>query len=98
MREHVLPEVLELLKPSRLLWTHPRGPASLMGVAGWPDLFIGSPRGLIARECKPNSGVNLSPAQQRWRWVMKAAGIDYDIWTQDSLDNGIVQRELEALR
>lgn len=54
---------------------------------GWPDLFLchESRKLAIARELKvpPN---RTTPEQQEWLRVLRATGVDSDVWTPDDWD------------
>lgn len=99
MTEAIVPEVAELLDSfgERLRWVHVPDSRQLWGTKGCPDYLIVGARGVLWRECKPHPGASLRPAQTAWRWMLLAAGADWDVWTQRDLDDRTAERELEAI-
>jgi hypothetical protein len=97
--EAVVPGVIELLDTygDQLRWIHIGDSRIVSGTNGFPDFVILGPRGMLYRECKPHVRSPLSPHQTGWRYGLIAAGANYAVWTQEDLDNGTAERELEAL-
>lgn len=67
--------------------------------AGFPDLHLVGPGGVLYRELKTEDGKQrgLRPAQMVWKYRLQAAGQDWGIWTPADLDSGLVDKELTAL-
>lgn len=63
--------------------------------AGFPDLVIVGPRGVLFRELKTDTG-RVSPEQSDWLADLTRAGADADVWRP--ADWARIQRELEAIR
>lgn len=63
---------------------------------GFPDLVIGSGKGLLVRELKNATG-ELTPDQRQWLLVFKANGIDAGVWRPDDWTSGRIRKELEAI-
>ena len=51
----------------------------VMGVAGFPDLLLAGPCGILFRELKSLHGP-VSPAQRRWLAALRASGQDARVW------------------
>jgi hypothetical protein len=93
--EKVLPEIIELLMARpRLSWIHAN---RAQGTGGFPDLVIAGPRGVIFREVKPTRFDHLRPHQTTWRYRLVASGADFAVWSQEGLDDGSIERQLDAL-
>jgi hypothetical protein len=65
--------------------------------AGFPDLVIVGPAGVLYRELKTDNGP-LSPRQRQWLDDLRDAGQDVDVWRPKDLKGGVVERELKFLR
>lgn len=67
--------------------------------AGWPDLFIRSPHGVIVRELKREYGPTaaVSDAQRDWLDWFTGHGYDTDVWYPSDYYGGRVIAELQAL-
>lgn len=67
--------------------------------AGWPDLFIRSPHGVIVRELKREYGPTaaVSDAQREWLDWFTDHGYDTDVWYPSDHYSGRVGDELAAL-
>jgi hypothetical protein len=65
--------------------------------AGFPDLIVVGPAGVLARELKTDRGVP-STAQLCWLTALSAAGVDAGIWRPIHLHDGTITRTLQALR
>jgi hypothetical protein len=98
--DELLAEVLRRCA-GRHLWTVPANPARFSQRAGaskgFPDVVIYGPGGVLYRELKTYASPNLEPGQMIWKYRLKAAGQDWDIWHTRDLDNGRVDAELAAL-
>jgi len=66
-------------------------------VPGWPDLALCGARGFITRELKAEYG-KTTIEQEHWGWLLRQAGVSWDIWRPDDLRSGRVQRELLSIR
>jgi hypothetical protein len=64
---------------------------------GWPDLAICGARGFMTRELKSESG-STTADQERWGWMLRQAGISWDVWRPADLRSGRIQRELLEIR
>jgi hypothetical protein len=66
-----------------------------IGAAGMPDLIlIGSE--ILWRELKSPYG-RLDRQQVLWKYRLRAAGQDWDIWRPLDLDSGRIAQELQAI-
>lgn len=97
--ERVVPEVSRLLEGfgSRLAWVHITNSVLVNGSPGFPDFLIAGRGGLLFAECKPSAGRRPRPDQLTWKYMLLAAGARWELWTQTDLDNGTIERELNAL-
>jgi hypothetical protein len=64
---------------------------------GFPDVMIVGPGGVLYRELKTPGSPNLAPNQTLWKYRLKAAGQNWDIWTPRDLDSGRIDTELANL-
>lgn len=64
---------------------------------GYPDLTIVGPGGVLFRELKSTRGV-LAPKQREWMMRLRSAGMDAAVWRPADLVEGVIERELRALR
>src|SRR6185437_6320236 len=64
--------------------------------AGYPDLTIVGPRGVLFRELKTQRG-KISAEQQRWLDALTAAGQNAAVWRPASLLSGAIAAELTAI-
>lgn len=87
--------VIQLCRVLGVAWYHPY--YSRRSVPGWPDLSLCGPKKLIFRELKTARGT-VTPEQERWGLILRHAGQDWDVWRPADLQNGRIQRELEAIR
>lgn len=62
--------------------------------AGFPDLVIAGPRGVLFRELK-RAKTNLTPQQKEWAMALAAA--DFAVWRPTDLASGRITRELRSL-
>jgi hypothetical protein len=67
--------------------------------AGFPDLMLVGPGGVLYRELKTENGKyrGLRSAQTTWKYRLQAARQDWAIWTPADLDAGRVDDALAAL-
>lgn len=68
----------------------------IQGNAGFVDLVIAGPRGVLWRELKSEVG-RLSKDQSAWVAVLNRSGADVAIWRPSDLTSGRIQREIEAV-
>lgn len=66
-------------------------------VVGWPDLVLFNPSrgGVLFRELKTDVG-KLSDEQRVVLEQLRAAGADARVWRPGDLEDGTIQRELDA--
>lgn len=64
---------------------------------GWPDLALCGAHGFITRELKTERG-DTTADQDRWGWMLRQAGVSWDIWRPADLHSGRIQRELLDIR
>ena len=64
--------------------------------AGFPDLVIAGPGGVLFRELKSDRG-RLSPDQRMWQAVLADAGADVAVWTPAELSDGTIAAALRRL-
>lgn len=67
--------------------------------AGWPDIWVRSPHGVLVRELKRECGptAKVSPAQREWLEWFTAHGYDTDVWYPSDYYSGRIIAELQAL-
>jgi hypothetical protein len=95
MREaHLQAAVIGLCQWLGLLVYHTRD--SRGSAAGFPDLVIVGPRGVLFRELKSNTG-KTTAAQRAWGQGLTEAGARYGIWTPQEWADGTIRGELGAL-
>jgi hypothetical protein len=102
---HLLTAVLDLCKLLHLRVAHFRPARTDRGWrtavqgdgAGWPDLVIVGPGGVIYRELKTDRG-RISPVQADWLVALVDAGQDAGTWRPEDLASRRIERELLALR
>lgn len=87
--------VIDICRLYGIAWYHTYN--SRRSVPGWPDLALCGAHGFITRELKRASGT-ASPDQDRWGWMLRQAGISWDIWRPADLWSGRIQRELLEIR
>lgn len=85
----------ELLRVYRLYGFHCRDARQSYG-PGFPDWCIISPKGVLFRELKSQTG-ELKSSQRRVRDLLLAAGEDWSLWRPSDLRSGRVEAELLAL-
>jgi hypothetical protein len=69
----------------------------IRGYGGWPDITLMSPYALMLREVKTTGDI-LRPMQ---RWAgnrLLQMGLDWAVWTEQDLQSGRVDAELDSLR
>lgn len=70
---------------------------SRKSVKGWPDMAFCGARGFMTRELK-DAKRKLTAEQQHWGLMLRAAGVNWNVWRPADLQSGRIQRELEAIR
>ena len=68
----------------------------IQGNAGFVDLVIAGPAGVLWRELKSEDG-RLSKAQAEWIALLHRGGADVAVWRPSDLTSGRIQREIEAV-
>lgn len=86
--------VRALLKTYRLWGYHPYD--SRRSQPGFPDWVVISPKGVLWRELKTDTG-QLTKEQVRVRNMLQAAGEDWSCWRPADLLSGRIARELAAI-
>lgn len=86
--------VLELCKLRGLLAYHVHD--SRRSAAGFPDLVIAGPGGVIFRELKSEAG-ETSAEQDLWGWVLCRGGASWQIWRPADWYSGAISYVLEQL-
>ena len=87
--------VIEMCKLYGIAWYHPY--FSRRSVPGWPDLALCGARRFITRELKRERGT-VTPEQERWGWMLRQAGVSWDVWRPADLRSGRIQHELSDIR
>lgn len=87
--------VIDMCKLYGIAWYHPY--FSRRSVPGWPDLAICGTRRFITRELKSERG-KVTEEQERWGWMLRHAGVSWDVWRPGDLGSGRIQRELQEIR
>ena len=64
--------------------------------AGWPDLVLVGPGGVLYRELKSARG-ELRPDQQAWLDALRRAGQGAGVWRPDGWAAGIVQDQIRGV-
>jgi hypothetical protein len=64
---------------------------------GFPDLVLLGPNGARFSELKTATG-RLSTAQADVGALMRRAGLQWAVWRPADLHNGLIQREIDAIR
>jgi hypothetical protein len=77
-----------------LLWSHAW--TSINSPAGFPDLVIIGPYGIIFAELK-REGENPTPEQLKWLTMLRALGYRAYVWRPSDLYSGLITREITAL-
>jgi hypothetical protein len=86
--------VRRLVKDLGLLGYHTKD--SRRSEPGFPDWVIVGPYGTLFRELKSQHG-RLTGDQTRWRYALRAAGQDCEVWRPSDLLAGTVAAELTAI-
>ena len=73
-----------------------RSPRAASCPPGWPDEVLVGRRGILWRELK-NPSRKPTPAQNRVKWRLRAAGANVEVWRPADLYSGRIRRELEAI-
>lgn len=69
--------------------------SAVVGDPGWPDLVIAGPAGTLIRELKRQVG-RTSPDQVEWIRLLRAGGLDVDVWRPSDLRSGRIPAEIRA--
>jgi len=64
--------------------------------AGFPDLVIVGPNGLLFRELKTRRG-RTTAEQDQWLWQLTHAGADAHVWRPTDLTDGRISAELHTI-
>ena len=97
MRERELStRVRKMVDERPQLWGHSSYDYNHRTGSGWVDWVIIGPGGVLFRELKSLSG-DLSPQQRYVGQMLKYHRYDWAIWNPDSLADGTIARELDAL-
>lgn len=94
--DELLAAVLLLAGRLRLLAAHVEDSRALRAGAGFPDLVLAGPGGILFAELKSASG-DLSTAQRRWRWMIQAAGGRWRLWRPAHWEAGLIEREMKEI-
>lgn len=87
--------VIDLIRYRHLWYYHI--PDSRLAPAGWPDLTIIGPGGILFRELKTATG-RLRTQQRHIIDILTAIHEDVDVWRPDDLTSGRIIRELDVIR
>jgi len=93
----LLAEVTALCDRLGLLWHHDPDSRRTEGSAGFPDLVIAGPRGVLFRELKSAAG-DTSAEQDLWGWTLTCLHHHlWRIWRPADWRLGAIRTELAAL-
>lgn len=92
--KQLLESVLNACMWLKLLAYHVRD--SRGSAAGFPDLVIAGPRGVIFRELKSADG-ETTAEQDLWMWTLCKSGADCQVWRPADWYSGAVRARLEQL-
>lgn len=87
--------VIDLIRYRHLWYYHI--PDSRLAPAGWPDLVIIGPGGMLYRELKTMTG-RLRTQQHHVIDMLTAIGMDVDVWRLADMASGRIIRELDVIR
>jgi hypothetical protein len=91
----LLAETLRLCERYGVMPWHDYG--SLRNAPGLPDLILVTMYRAAWRELKSYPGAPWSTAQIQYKYMLKAAGQDYDVWYPRDLESGLIESELYRL-
>lgn len=91
-----LAEVYSLCEKAPCLYHHCGVSYRCAGHRGFPDLIIIGYRGVLFREVKTVND-RPTPDQTAMMWLLKAAGMDAEVWTESDLASGKVAREIAGI-
>lgn len=83
---------------ARGLYVHYCGDSRQCEGPGLPDLLIAGPGGILWREVKSAAAPQVRADQQAWMRMLRAAGADVAVWSEEDYGSGRVEAELEAIR
>lgn len=95
----LLAEITSLCEQRRIALVHndaPHHSRRRQNLIGFPDLFLCGTYRVAFRELKKQDG-RTTPDQTTWKYRLRAAGQDYDIWRPKDLESGRIERELDLL-
>lgn len=87
--------VADMCRIYGIAWYHTYN--SRRSVPGWPDLALCGAHGFMTRELKTETG-RTTPDQERWGWMLRQAGVNWDVWRPADLWSGRIQKELLAIK
>ena len=87
--------VVDMCKLYGIAWYHTYD--SRRSVRGWPDLALCGTHGFLTRELKGDKG-DTTPEQERWGWMLRQAGVSWEVWRPADLWSGRIQQELLAIK
>lgn len=92
---HLQGAVIDLCRFLCIAWYHTAD--SRRSVKGWPDLALCGARGFMLRELKTARG-GLTSEQEEWGFMLRNAGVNWDVWRPCDLESGRIERELQGIR
>ena len=96
MTERELDERIRRLIADLGLQPLPHARLAQRQLAGFPDLVVAGPAGLIFAECKSMSGQG-RPDQEQWRDVLLTAGATWFLWRPANLADRMIARQLTQI-
>ena len=88
--------VTDLADSLGITWVHIPDARTVPSAKGLPDLFLIGTHHCAWRELKM-PGKKPEGQQVAWKYRLKAAGQNYDVWYPSALDSGQVEKELQSL-
>ena len=96
----LLAEVIQRCEQRGIWWVHidtPHHNKRRQNMLGFPDLFLCGTTRTAFRELKSEYGRTSSKEQTTWKYKLKAAGQDWDLWKPSDLKSGRIDLELDLL-